>query len=201
MLIVTHSLPTHDRKDMEHVYENPQEKGYDSEIFEDKRTQASMLKTNDVFEVRCSPLHAMVANAGYASIDFMSLDVEGAEELVLSTVDPRIFGMVLVEANSVLGKSCNVPRKDCFVRDARVDYMLQRAGMRRAQHLDVGWRDKLFNHVYVRDDLYDACVAPDTREMPISGYHMRKFPGVGASAPLAASRPSFAGRKRVVGRR
>ena len=47
--------------------------------------------------VPCRPLSALMAEVGLSSATFLNLDVEGAEELVLRTVDPRAFRAIMVE--------------------------------------------------------------------------------------------------------
>eukprot|EP00316_Scyphosphaera_apsteinii_P002089 CAMPEP_0119298412 /NCGR_PEP_ID=MMETSP1333-20130426/596_1 /TAXON_ID=418940 /ORGANISM="Scyphosphaera apsteinii, Strain RCC1455" /LENGTH=287 /DNA_ID=CAMNT_0007299515 /DNA_START=132 /DNA_END=995 /DNA_ORIENTATION=+ len=47
--------------------------------------------------VPCRPLATLMAEASIWKADFLSLDVEGAEELVISTVDPALFKVIVVE--------------------------------------------------------------------------------------------------------
>ena len=71
--------------------------------------------------VPCMPLRDLMAGAGLAKgADFLSLDVEGAEELVIRTVDPSIFRVIMVEMDQY-----NLPK------NARVDAYIRRAGLRR----------------------------------------------------------------------
>lgn len=51
-------------------------------------------------QVRCRPLGDIVRAAGFSRIDFLSLDVQGAEELTLKTVDPCIFSVIMTEAEA-----------------------------------------------------------------------------------------------------
>lgn len=61
-----------------------------------------------------------MAGAGLAKgADFLSLDVEGAEELVIRTVDPSIFRVNMVEMDQY-----NLPK------NAGVDAYIRRAGLR-----------------------------------------------------------------------
>ena len=49
-------------------------------------------------EVPCQPLESLMATNGLAGgATFLSLDVEGAEELVISTVLPSAFAIIMVE--------------------------------------------------------------------------------------------------------
>ena len=50
-------------------------------------------------EIKCNPLHVMLAGAGRSAVDLWSLDVEGHEEQVLSSVmwDVTPVGVLLVE--------------------------------------------------------------------------------------------------------
>ena len=55
----------------------------------------------DTVAVPCQSLSSLLQEAGFGSgpIDFLSLDVEGAEAQVLETVDTSVFQMVMVEAD------------------------------------------------------------------------------------------------------
>ena len=48
----------------------------------------------------CRSLASIMASAGHREARFLSLDVEGAEALVLSTVDPAIFDVIMVETQA-----------------------------------------------------------------------------------------------------
>ena len=52
----------------------------------------------DRANVTCREMRDMMHDAGYAHAHFLSLDVQGAEEVVLRTADIRSFSTVLVEA-------------------------------------------------------------------------------------------------------
>jgi len=55
-------------------------------------------KATEIVHVACMPLKRMMRQAGFdAGMTFLSLDVEGAEDKVLATVDPSLFTVVLVE--------------------------------------------------------------------------------------------------------
>ena len=55
--------------------------------------------------VPCAPLSALIARSGMQGADLLSLDVEGAEALVLRTVDTSVFRVVLVEMDGLsIGK-------------------------------------------------------------------------------------------------
>ena len=71
-----------------------------------------------VVQVPCAPLRSLMRDAGLPEADFLSLDVEGAEETVLSTVDASVFGVLVVETNF------HSPDKN-----ERVRQMLTRAGL------------------------------------------------------------------------
>ena len=77
-------------------------------------------------EVPCAPLGAMMAEHKLRSPAFLSLDVEGAEEHVLRTVDPRTFSVVVIERSAF-----DAPK------NARVHVLMTTAGMRLAAHLCV----------------------------------------------------------------
>lgn len=75
--------------------------------------------------VHCAPLTTYLKHVGIRHIDFFSLDVEGAELLVLETVDfasgPVSFHVVMVESRN---RQCGV---DCPKRDA-VRALMKKAG-------------------------------------------------------------------------
>ena len=51
-------------------------------------------------DVPCRPLSSLIRDAGLGSvIDFLSLDVEGAEDIVLETMGDILFKIILVETN------------------------------------------------------------------------------------------------------
>lgn len=78
-------------------------------------------------EVPCRPLGTIMAASGAdggAGWDFLSLDVEGAEAIVLQGVDASLFKVVMVEADG-----------HDAAKDARVEAMLLGAGLRRATAL------------------------------------------------------------------
>lgn len=63
-----------------------------------KRQHHREKRVREQVRVPCSPLSAMMADAGLRTgAAFLSLDVEGAEAKVLETVDPSVFEVVLVE--------------------------------------------------------------------------------------------------------
>ena len=77
---------------------------------------SSAITTGDApkgLDVPCVPLTAILASVGMGRIDFFSLDVEGSEELVLSTLDFQAIDvpLMLVESeNRQCGAVC--PKRD-----------------------------------------------------------------------------------------
>ncbi|KAG7343938.1 methyltransferase FkbM domain containing protein [Nitzschia inconspicua] len=105
--------------------------------------------------VPCGPFTPILIDVfdGYDSINFMSLDVEGAEYLVLETMDfaaiPRI-DILMIEAENMFCK----PNKDCLVRN-QVRERMHREGYLR------------YSGYIARSDVY---VHPKSRfQMPPSG--------------------------------
>ena len=91
-----------------------------------------------------------MASAGLRSAHFLSLDVEGAEEIVLSTVNPAVFSVVLVEVSG------HAPAKD-----SRVLARLAAAGLFRlpTQRLATASSDARFaklNAVFVKNSSFGA---------------------------------------------
>ena len=64
-----------------------------------------------VVSVPCAPLSEIMHQWGAASANFLSLDVEGAEHLVLRTVNPASFEVIVVEQDGLN------PRKDDAVTE------------------------------------------------------------------------------------
>ena len=79
--------------------------------------------------IPCKPLHTLVRAAGLASggADFLSLDVEGSEELVLRSALPGAFKAVLVETDGAN------PKKEAAVRS-----LLEAAGHVLVRELRLG---------------------------------------------------------------
>lgn len=70
--------------------------------------------------VPCSPLASLMANAaGMYGAHFLSVDVEGAEDIVLQTVDAACFAVILVELDG------SNPTKDARVRTILTDAGLE----------------------------------------------------------------------------
>lgn len=61
---------------------------------------------SDTVDVRCTRFDRILARLGLGRVNFLSLDVEGAEMDVLTTVDPSRFDVILVEMDGFN------PRKD-----------------------------------------------------------------------------------------
>jgi hypothetical protein len=79
--------------------------------------------------VSCAPLQTILRRAGYdegSEFDLLSLDVEGAEALVLSTVSTAMFKAVLIELD---GTDKN--------KDEQARKLLHAGGLRQAKHLRV----------------------------------------------------------------
>jgi len=77
-------------------------------------------------DVPCRPLTRIMNDEGFAAADFLSLDVEGAEEEVLKNSKPEAFKVVLVEWRD----------RDRALR-ARIHQKLIGAGLRQAEQLKV----------------------------------------------------------------
>jgi FkbM family methyltransferase len=103
--------------------------------------------STSVAKVPCAPLGELMDRAGLPTeVTFLSLDVEGAEVKVLSTIDPARFQIVLVETNTP-GFS-----RAADAKNAHVDAILTRAGMLRVPRLG-----NRVNHAYVRRDVLERC--------------------------------------------
>lgn len=89
---------------------------------------------NATVDVPCRPLPSLMASAGLRGATFLSLDVEGAEELVVSTIDPLDFAVVMVEMDGTDA-----------AKDERVHALLLSAGLSYSRRLAVR-----FSRVYLR---------------------------------------------------
>lgn len=88
-------------------------------------TEVGRVRSNSsMLPVPCSPLRSLMADAGFLTggAHFLSLDVEGAEEIVIRTVDPARFQVIMIEMDG------HDPQKD-----ARVAGYVTRAGLRTAR--------------------------------------------------------------------
>ena len=113
-------------------------------------TSKSAKFLHETVQVPCKPLRHLMASAGLRSAHFLSLDVEGAEEIVLSTVNPAVFSVVLVEVSG------HAPAKD-----SRVLARLAAAGLFRlpTQRLATASSDARFaklNAVFVKNSSFGA---------------------------------------------
>jgi FkbM family methyltransferase len=94
---------------------------------------------SDVVQVPCQSLESILyppgSSAPAVDVDFLSLDVEGAEDVVMQTADPKHFQLVLVELDGL-----HPPKDD------RVRRMLMAGGLRKSA-LKAGH----LNEVYMRE--------------------------------------------------
>jgi FkbM family methyltransferase len=93
------------------------------------RRWAWRLRPRNLTRVPCRPLASIVADPGAgrpSTATFLSLDVEGAEEAVLATIDPAAFKLILVECDGTSD-----------AKDARVHRRILASGMREARKLRV----------------------------------------------------------------
>lgn len=113
-----------------------------------------LARKNSTVQVPCQPLKNLLAKHGFGSdaqIDFLSLNVEGAEDIVLRTAVPNRFRIVLVE--TVPGPSVTMTRK-----------ILEGSGLHRASNQLYPLSIHAMNDVWLQSS---------TREFPIFGmiYH------------------------------
>lgn len=87
-----------------------------------RRLRKKGLLTNRTIEVPCKSLDDLMADSGITRADFLSLDVQGAEEKVLEATHPSHFKVIMVEAD----KSTSVKQR------ARVTERIVSSGLRRA---------------------------------------------------------------------
>jgi len=59
----------------------------------------SIPKRNTVVEVPCRSLTSLMHDNGLPEAEFLSLDVQGAEEIVLRAADPSMFKVIMVECD------------------------------------------------------------------------------------------------------
>jgi FkbM family methyltransferase len=112
-------------------------------------TWAPILNATRRFSIPCRGLSEILAEAGIEEVDFLSVDVQGAEEAVLQTANlgtvrgaPTMFKTVLVEAE-----------RTAMEKNVRVRHMLENAGLKKL-HLP-GRREfaASYDEFYVRPSL------------------------------------------------
>ena len=108
-------------------------------------------QSTEIVEVPCMPLRSMMRKHGFDDgMTFLSLDVEGAEDKVLATVDPLSFRVVLVEW-AADGHAIDATNTS---KNGRVHERLVSAGMGYYQTLALGpARTGGFNRVYLHPSL------------------------------------------------
>lgn len=85
-------------------------------------------------EVPCATLSQLMREAGIYCADFLSLDVEGAELLVLQTVNASIFKLVMVEEELLVSNANNIQA----VRNILTESGLVEAhGMERVEYSEI----------------------------------------------------------------
>ena len=95
-------------------------------------------------DVPCRSMSSILRSTGHPRAQFLSLDVEGAEALALSTMDPAAFDLILVEVQD----HTDIERR-------RIDDLIVRGGgMRRARELWVP-----FSTVYVSSRVQEVPVS------------------------------------------
>ena len=116
---------------------------------------------NRSVEVPCSSLKSILHRAGYTSIDFLSLDVEGAEDRVFRTVEASMFGVVMAEADNYDP-----------LKDQRVVKHALKGGLRFSTRVRVR-----ASNIFLRNDVQEALVheIPAGYIGPLNGYKIQKF--------------------------
>ena len=116
---------------------------------------------NKSVDVPCSPLQSILARAGYDSIDFLSLDVEGAEDRVFRTTRASMFGVVMAEADNY------DPEKDQRV----VNHALKH-GLRLSQRVRVR-----ASNILLRGDVEETLQHDIPADFigPLNGFKISKF--------------------------
>ncbi|EOD07641.1 hypothetical protein EMIHUDRAFT_218125 [Emiliania huxleyi CCMP1516] len=130
--------------------------------------------------VPCQPLSSLMAAAGLPSVDVLSLDVQGAELKVLSTVDAaRAFKFVVVEADK------RFPDKIEAVRT-----LLTASNFRRMQHFET---KSDLNHVYAHESVWEAgCVDREKATQAGIWYMQQGLESDGRSAESASTKDHLA---------
>ena len=101
--------------------------------------------------VPCRPLGKILDDTGYAAIDILFLDVEGAEGKVLASVDLKRFSVVVMEA-------AEYPNDGGRLRN-QLEPMLRDAGFQRQRAMEDERRGQ-WNPAYVRvGSVNDTCVS------------------------------------------
>lgn len=99
------------------------------------QSQKSLDRT-ETTDVQCSPLHNIITEGGLNAATFLSLDVEGAEAIVLRTIDPRFFYLIMVEEELDVSTKITI---------AAVRQLLGQAGFAPAEDIHVA-----YNKVFIK---------------------------------------------------
>lgn len=159
------------------------------------RTWASMLNTTRTFSIPCRGLSEILAEEGIEEVDFLSVDVQGAEEAVLQTATlgtvrgaPTMFKTVLVEAE-----------RTAMDKNVRVRHMLEGAGLKKlflSRHKEFS---ASYDELYVRpslvahDDPRPSQVAQPLGDRSL--YLARFLEGVAAAPDVWTSSPRLLPRR------
>ena len=120
-----------------------------------KRWGAHVYK-HGLVNVSCIELNTALDSAGHTSVDFISVDTQGAEDHVLKTVDLKRLDLVQVEAEGYSAE-----------KNARVRQMLNDAGFRQLPKLYTEGRRDHHNKNTGANELYEAARPPRATRRPL----------------------------------
>lgn len=147
-----------------------------------RKTWGHLVNSTHLFHQPCRGLSEILAEAGIGEVDFISIDVQGAEEAVLATADlgtalggggPTMFKVVLVEAEAT-----------AMEKNVRVRKMLEDAGMKKLMHTLRKPFHASYNELYVRPQLV-AQDDPRISQMNASVYTSGRLESFAQSLQLA----------------
>ena len=112
--------------------------------------------SDENINVTCREMRGMMRDSGYGHVHFLSLDVQGAEEVALLTADVNSFSMVLVEAEQT-----------SMEKNHRVNQLLLSHGFR--QLPDHSMKEPYtngYNEIYVQPSVRDRRLSSKTSCKP-----------------------------------
>ena len=109
------------------------------------------------FNVTCREMRGMMRDSGYGHVHFLSLDVQGAEEVVLLSADVDSFSMVLVEAEQT-----------SMEKNHRVNKLLLSHGFRQLRDHSLIKKPytNSYNEIYVQPSVRDRRLSSKTSCKP-----------------------------------
>ena len=122
-------------------------------------------KEDNVVQVPCHKLSALLDDAGFGHVHYFSLDVEGAEEHVLNATDVGRFDLIETEALPKQGMSWDSLVLEQPGRQRRIDERLHASGFILSDPLWIPW-GRVYLSAAQAGKVRPLAGAPDRRALP-----------------------------------